>query len=375
MTKKNFFYYFFSMHLLKYYIPLIIELNKYETKHIICCIPGKKGQNPLEEKNINELKTLQKKYNFNISYNNLDYNKKESILITIEAIIPKDINRSKIKIVSLTYGWDLFGCYNLDKVDYYLFTYTPKYLKELIDKLYIIEKSPNDLQQFYFKNHHKIDKNMYNNKIKYLGTTLNTDSQNYDKETILNKYKIPLGRKYILFFVPDNENFIISPIQILNFFLKKDYYIIIKIRDKHMKNFSSKFKNFCKDNNNISFITDINYYPGLQLEFISISDFVLTGGTSAIIEIVLMNKPIINFRFNKSSNFYSQNFFYDIFKNTKIVSNIDNFDELEKKYNMLNNLLNNEDEIKEELNLFKNKYLIWEKPMSNIIEFLLNINV
>ena len=119
------------------------------------------------------------------------------------------------------------------------------------------------------------------------------------KESIIKKYSLP--NKYILLFLPNNN--LINPIIIFKIIrrIKKAGYNVV-IKGKKPKCFLPVYKYF-----KYLFLNDSSYFPYISHELVYASSGVVGFDTTAVEEVLMLEKPLVNFSIksyrNKSINF------------------------------------------------------------------------
>jgi len=355
---KTIYYYIETMHYLKYYIPLIQIFNKKNYKNLIYFEHGRQKtatDNQAPKLHIKYLNELSIKYNFQLKHIN-EFENKKAILFVVEGATGQQITKQqnkKYKIISLTYAWDfyfLYDCY-IDNIDFCIFSLK----KEYVNKLFFHESR----KGIKFN---KFDNNMKKNL--FLGPSYLNSKNEYNNNDIIKKYNIPVNRKYIFVFLPLTHyplpgggklNFKIL-IKILNFFVGKGYYLLLKTKNKW-----AYPDNFIKNKNYSKYFTDITHYPHTSSELIYISDFVLSFNSSGFMEALHFKKPVINFNMKYLSG--------------KVFNKINNF--LINKYSQYikgdyNNLENNYTNVKKiiEQNQFDNYDFIGKTPINDIVKLV-----
>ena len=250
-----------SLHYLKYFIPLIERLNKY--KHIMYYHKiSKIHQCPF--KNLSFLKNISKKYNFELKYKN-DFKNEKTILFVIEGEPPVIHSNRKYKIISLNYCTDFFvlAPTYINYIDYTINTFNDNFIDICCKNI-----KNNFIWKKYLSIHNS---QIIKEKQKFFVNPKYYNVKFFNKENIINKYKLINEKKYIFFFLPQKENLL--PLKkIFTFFIKKKYILLLKIRNKH--EYSNNFQNFCNENKSIYYFNDTkNYYPSITLELIYISSF------------------------------------------------------------------------------------------------------
>jgi len=258
---------------LPYYIPLIIEGNKYNLKSTIFLRNNlKKFVNPYED--IEQIKILSNQYNFNIKP--LEQIKEvsgyifvvEGDIVGIKGIkencylFQKSKNQKIISLVC-NYEFAMFYHQYINLVDYVIF--------------------PSKLYAEKYKT--LSSKNLYLGSPKY---TLKIKNVNYN---------LPSNQKYCLFFFPKNpiqhnksNTLYPSKLQILNIFsyLKKlGYKIIVKTREQD-RILDQELKG--------DYYFEDYIYPTSSMELITIVDFSICFSSSLIEECIFLKKPFIDFK-------------------------------------------------------------------------------
>lgn len=121
--------------------------------------------------------------------------------------------------------------------------------------------------------------------------------KDFNKQDILNKYKIPASKKIICVLGPPKKFYKETSkiIKILcDYAQERDYYIVYKTKKKQAVNariywYLRKFRYFY----------DVSYFPFTTLELIYISDLSINFDSTAIQEMITLGKKSINF-FTKS---------------------------------------------------------------------------
>lgn len=344
-----------SMHLLKYWIPFIIELNKFDVKSIIYMEKkGKKtsndNQNPLLHKNF--LKELSNKYNFELKYKN-EIDNEISVLITTEG---SAVKKKNFKWIIFQYCTNCFyhAHNSIDNVDYYVFE---------SNKNTILN---NHYKQKYTSFLNSMKKNEH--KTKFLGSP-KFFYDNFNKQDILTKYNLNKNEKYIFFFLPVAKNlnlkyndipsrFYNQINQIMDYFISKQYKIILKTRNK------TSYKNTkIYNKKHTYYFEDISFFPSISLELIYVSDFIMNFNSSGSIEGLYYEKPILNYEYSKN---HRHIYFNDILiENCKSFINFNDLSKLDENFNKIISQ-DNKTIIKE----FNKKYFI-ENSKKKLIEFII----
>ena len=340
-----------SMSHLKYYIPLVIESKKQNITPIIFFIKGSRTSMTKDKrcpiKSIKNLILYSKKYNFIIDDGtNL---KNIRIIFDIDGL-NKNFYLKIHKIISITWLCDYIKSYPryINQVNYCIFN-GKKFTNEIF-KQNKINKT------IFLKNNHK---NLFLGSPKY--------DMNLNKNDILSKYKLSNDQKYIFFFLP-KLNMVKSEhlLYILNYFYNKNYFLILKTRNKDQ--YAEELKNRFPKNN--IYVNDTEWFPHPSLELIYISDFVFNFDSSGSIEAIMLNKYVIHYKC-KSEKYLAPfvNKFIDDMWNEFI--SIDNINQLEYAYNNLMTFINDISKLK----TFKKNYFIEDNEINSsekIINFLIN---
>tara|TARA_Y100000389_G_scaffold203477_1_gene252007 strand:+ start:743 stop:1822 length:1080 start_codon:yes stop_codon:yes gene_type:complete len=282
-----------SMHHLKYWIPLINKLNKLNYKSILYFSKGSyKSSNDNQDPFLHTklLSNLSENNDFELKNRN-ELNNEISLLITSEG--PKNIPASKnYKVITFQY------CTN------YLFV-IHKFINEV--DYYVFESNKNTIINEHYNTYNSIMDSIIKNdkKNKFLGSP-KFFYDGFNKKEIITKYGLNINEKYIFFFLPVAKNLNLSYNNIpekffnqlnliIDYFISKEYKIILKTRNK------TTYKNTEIDNKKHTYyFEDIFFYPSTSLELIYISDIVMNFNSSGSIEALYLEKPILNYEYSKN---------------------------------------------------------------------------
>lgn len=273
-----------EMAFLRYFIPLIIEGNKRNIKSLVHWRHGGKYNCP--QRHFENLELLSKKYNFDLQKISGQLSETKGPTFALEGV-ELGLSSSKQKTV-LTCNINYTALYRKykDIADYIIFP--SEYFKN---------------QQIEFQG--KTDK-FDSPKIKCLG------SPKYDieisKQDVLEKLSLNPSDKHCLIILPKLRDMnLINFDAILKFLKKLNYKTISKNRGKEGYSF---------DLADINFI-DEYWYPHPTMELIAACDLVITFGSLAIKECVMLKTKVINFDvkpFKCLPELYSGKFCADIKK-------------------------------------------------------------
>lgn len=273
---------FSSITFISYYVPLVIECNK---RNINCRFIYRKNLKKYADPYVHEItcNLIIDKYNIikgdvkdlvndkSISETNKgiiicvdgdiygphEYNYKESILLKID--------RSKYMIYSITENMNFKWSY-------------PRY-KTLIDYLILTDKQCETQYSLNSTN------NLYLGNSKF--------DNNFDRQTIINKYRLDDNNKYVLIYYPRFERgtkkygkqFVQFYTNLYTYFHELGYKIIVKNREK----LGLKELKYSGD----YYFQDLTLYPYTSLELIYISSLCVFFGSAVIEEVVMFEKPFI----------------------------------------------------------------------------------
>lgn len=239
---------------LKYYLPIIIELNKREIRSTIFLVKSKRYSDPYL--NIENIKLLSYEYNFKTDD---IINIKSSIinfLIEGSGYTYIKNNEKKISFTSLTDFQCLYDKY-IDYVNYVVFP-----------------------SKFFAQYYNKISsKNVYLGSPKY--------DIDFDRNKIIEKYKINSDKNALVLFPRSRDVNILHLTKIYDCIHRLGYNIIVKTRGKDIVRNS-----FIGD----QYFQDFSWFPHTTMELIFVCNFVVNFDSTAIKECVMLNTPIINFR-------------------------------------------------------------------------------
>lgn len=239
---------------LKYYLPVIIELNKRGVESTVFLLKSKRYSDPYL--NIENIKLLSCEYNFKIDV--IDNIKTPAINFLIEGSGHQYVknNDKKISLTSLTDFQCLYDKY-IDNVNYVIFP-----------------------SEFFARYYNKLSgKNMYLGSPKY--------DIIFDDVKIIEKYKISHNKNALILFPRSRDVNIEQLSKIYDCIHRLGYNIIVKTRGKDLvRNL------FVGD----QYFQDFSWFPHTTMELMFVCDFVVNFDSTAIKECVMLNVPMINFR-------------------------------------------------------------------------------
>jgi hypothetical protein len=245
-----------EMTFLRYFMPLIIEANKRGVKSNLYIGRNNKYNNP--HSFMDQLKNLSQEYDFHMRDISEAHNCK-GITFLIEGVDVDRLDRSKTKIISITYMTDFSGLYDsyVDKVDSIIFP--SEYFAKLYDKT--------------------------NSKNLYLG------SPKYDvlldKNKINQKYGLTNNKKALIIYPRTRDKNKIDLNGIYSSLRSMGYDIVVKSRGKDPIN--------DRAHKGDAYFSDKSWFPHTTIELIEVSDVVVNFNSTSIKECVLAKTPLINF--------------------------------------------------------------------------------
>lgn len=264
---KNIYFYLKECSYLRYYMPLIEELNKRNiTSHMLVSF-SKKYNCPSLEKNYTVLSRLLNNNNIQSTvvadktYQLPD----NSVMVTMEGRGIDELQKTKgVTVYSLVSNCDFVSRYD-------------KYIDKPVD--YVVFPS----QKFANYYNKLSDKNLYLGSPKYC--------IDLKREVIINKYGLDHDKKYALIVFPKLRDVVNSNVERHITYLKNNNYIVlVKSRAKdsaHNLNDKKYLGDF--------YFEDSVWYPHDTMELICISDIVINYSSSTIKESVMLRTPMINF--------------------------------------------------------------------------------
>lgn len=259
---------------LRYFMPLIIEGDKYDIKSTVYWFPNSKYDNP--EEHLKYLEFLSKKYNFSLKPNK-EVQDCTGITFTIEGVRSSLLDLNKNKLCVLTSMQDF-------KVWY------PSYVSKAN---YIFMPSR------FIANYHYLlsEKNLYLGSPKY--------DINLSRKGICEKYDLPRENKYALIIASRQKYNLNVERMSMSFphrerlyqYLKNmGYTVIIKTRGKDIVPIKDRHCDY--------YFEDFSWFPHSTMELIYLSEIVFNYSSSAIKECVMLERPVINFDIkNKEKSF------------------------------------------------------------------------
>jgi len=241
-----------EMTYLRYFMPLIIEMNKRDIPLQMLVGHNQKYNDP--QKHMGMLKDLSKIHN--IEMLDLNDNLCGETFITVEGVLAQNIKGRVISLVALADFKFLYDRY-IDYVDKVIFP--SMFMAQYYDKV--------------------SDKNLYLGSPKY--------DVELDGRLIRDKYGILEKDRVVTVFAPNMgeiNNFDFN--QMYKTFSNMGYKIITKTRGKFVTP---------RDKRGDLYFEDSSWYPHASMEFIEISDFIVNFDSTTIKESVMLNTPIINF--------------------------------------------------------------------------------
>lgn len=335
-----------SMSHLKYYIPIIIEANNKKIYSTVFIIRNNRNKSNFDNrcpyKSIDILKKYSKKYKFNIE--NIEKSKNINIIFDIDGE-NKFFYHNTNKIISITWICDYIKNYSnyIDNIDYCIFN-GKKFTYNLFDYI--------DKKNLFLKN---INKNLFLGSPKF--------DIKMDKKNLINKYNLSDKKKYLFIFLPKINTFDEKIlIYILNFFNKKNYFLLLKNRkkDDYRKELIDRFPK------NHLYLSVECWFPHTSLELIYISEFVFNFDSSGSIESIMLDKFIIHYQC-KSEKYLAPKINKFINEIWKEFISIDSVEQLEEAYNTIIKYLNNRNLVK----IFRNEYFSDKSASKEIIKFIL----
>ena len=245
-----------EMTFLRYFMPLIIEGNKRGVKSNLYVGRNNKYNNP--HSFMDQLKDLSQEYDFGMRDISEAHDCK-GITFLIEGVDVNRLDRSKTKIVSITYMTDFSGLYDsyVDKVDSIIFP--SEYFAKLYDKT--------------------------NSKNLYLG------SPKYDvlldKNKINQKYGLTNNKKALIIYPRTRDKNKVDLNGIYSCLKNMDYDIVVKTRGKDPVSDSL--------HKGDAYFSDKSWFPHTTIELIEASDIVINFNSTSIKECILAKTPLINF--------------------------------------------------------------------------------
>lgn len=245
-----------SMCFLRYYIPIIYNLNWYKDVNSIIYI-HKRDKYDEPKRHLKTLVELGEKYGFIIRGTSEISRYNHSFFMTIEGELADLANAP---VYSMTYQTD------------FRFSY-PNY-KDKIKSIFLPSQ--------FLADYYKIP--TYNARF-YPPTKYNI---HLDIETIRKKYNIGENGNVLLIFPRLRDANLNHINNMINKIEDAGYSVIIKTRGK------DKIPNV--HNNMWNIFEDYSWYPHTTLELLKISSFAINFDSTAIEECLFMNVPVINFK-------------------------------------------------------------------------------
>ncbi len=245
-----------EMTFLRYFMPLIIEGNKRNIKSNLYIGRNNKYNNPYSF--ISQLRELSQQYDFDLK-DISEANDSSGITFLIEGVDVDLLDRSKTKIISMTYMTDFSGLYDsyVNKVDSIVFP------SEYFAKLY----------------------NKTNSKNLYLG------SPKYDilldKDRINQKYWLTNGKKALIIYPRTRDKDKVNLNGIYSCLKDMGYDIVVKTRGKDPVSNSL--------HKGDAYFADKSWFPHTTIELIEASDIVINFNSTSIKECILAKTPLVNF--------------------------------------------------------------------------------
>jgi hypothetical protein len=245
-----------EMTFLRYFMPLIIEGNRMGKKSKLYIGKNHKYNNP--HAFVEMLKKMSKEYHFEIK-DMSEANKCEGIVILVEGVDRNKVDRSKTKILSLTYMTDYSSLYNsyIEDVDHVIFP--SKYFADLYQK--------------------KSAKNLYLGSPKY--------DVFFDQDEIKEKYGLSNKKKALIIYPRTRDKNKVDLNGIYSSLRNLGYEVLVKTRGKDPIG--------DKSHKGDAYFSDKSWYPHTTMELIEVSDVVINFNSTSIKESVLQKTPIINF--------------------------------------------------------------------------------
>lgn len=251
-------------------------------------------------KNLQFVKSILDKNNFKYCFvdNSRFSLEKNSVFFTLEGRgVDLLVNSEEVLKYSIACNCDFITKYEgyVDKVDYVIF--------------------PNRKFADYYEKH--TEKNLYLGIPKYC--------IQFDKEAIFKKYNLDKRDRHALIIAPKIRDINKSKIENHIKSLKNlGYEVCVKARGK------DSIRGLCRNYKiEKNYFEDTSWFPHDTMELISISDIVINYNSTAIKEIVMLNKPVINFDVKpKIKNTYQvyRKFTGQWLEDTKFLNFLYNFD-------------------------------------------------
>lgn len=245
-----------QMTFLRYFIPLIVDGNKRGIKSKVFFGSINKYNNPLRY--IPQLMSYSEKYDFEIyplTHIN-DYKSDITFLVENHGL---DSVKYKTKKIVLTSMSDFRVLYN-------------QYIDE-VDKVVFPSKK---FAEYY---NTISDKNMYIGSPKY--------DIELNKSEILEKYQLNNKPKAFIFHPKTRDRHMINMSEYVDALREMGYEVLTKTRGKDTEYNHKQIGD--------KYFEDVSWFPHTSMELIYISDIVINTGSSGIKEVLMLNKPVINF--------------------------------------------------------------------------------
>ena len=268
---------------LRYFAPIIIEAHKRGIKSHIFVQRSGKYNCPSRKENWNQIIELAKKYNMT-TYEISHVNQHEGIFFFVEnqgmSSVKKDENK---KFITLTFAINFSTGHKREeyrkKADYVL------------------------MPSRFFADYYGTN---YENNL-FLGSP--KFDVCFETDKIIDKYGLKRGTKKALIIFPKNRDLHKVNIKQIYMCLKQyGYDILVKTRGKDPVVNSTMNIGIAGKEASMKFslrgdhyFEDMSWYPHTTMELIHASDLIINFGSCAIEEIVMSNRPVIDFEVKKPS--------------------------------------------------------------------------